>query len=105
MRYVPGVDQPLFLSGDLGYWNQDGMIEIIGRNDSQIKIHGYRIEIEEIEQLLLTVEEIQKSSVVCVEQKLVAFVKAARTVSHRELYGVFDEKTAILYDAMAYHSN
>ena len=81
MRYVPGVDQPLFLSGDLGYWNQDGMIEIIGRNDSQIKIHGYRIEIEEIEQLLLTVEEIQKSSVVCVEQKLVAFVKAARTVS------------------------
>ena len=81
MRYVPGVDQTLFLSGDLGYWNQDGMIEIIGRNDSQIKIHGYRIEIEEIEQLLLLVEEILKASVVCVEQNLVAFVKAANPVS------------------------
>lgn len=81
LRYVPRVNQPLFLSGDLGYWNQDGMIEIIGRNDSQIKIHGYRIEIEEIEQLLLMVEEIQKASVVCVEQNLVTFVKAAKPVS------------------------
>jgi D-alanine--poly(phosphoribitol) ligase subunit 1 len=36
-----------FKTGDLGYF-QDGMLFCKGRNDDQIKLHGYRIELNEI---------------------------------------------------------
>lgn len=36
-----------YRTGDLGY--EDGLLYCQGRNDSQIKLNGYRIEINEIE--------------------------------------------------------
>lgn len=42
----------LYKSGDLGRWSDQGHLEFIGRNDSQIKIRGYRIELAEIEMAL-----------------------------------------------------
>lgn len=38
----------IYKTGDLGCWNLNGYIEFIGRKDSQIKLHGYRIELDEI---------------------------------------------------------
>jgi non-ribosomal peptide synthetase component F len=34
---------------DLGRWLPDGRIEFRGRNDSQVKVRSYRIELKEIE--------------------------------------------------------
>ncbi len=42
-----------FRTGDLGKINDDGLLEFVGRKDSQVKINGYRIEISEIEGLLM----------------------------------------------------
>ena len=42
----------LYKSGDLGRWNDNGILEYLGRNDSQVKIRGYRIELGEIENTL-----------------------------------------------------
>jgi fengycin family lipopeptide synthetase D len=44
---------PLYLTGDLAKWLPDGTIEFLGRIDTQIKIRGQRIELEEIENKLL----------------------------------------------------
>jgi len=41
-----------YKSGDLGFYNDDGNIECIGRIDNQIKLGGRRIEIGEIEAVL-----------------------------------------------------
>ena len=41
--------QKMYRTGDLVRWNEDGLLEYIGRIDNQIKLHGYRIELEEIE--------------------------------------------------------
>jgi acyl carrier protein len=38
-----------FKTGDLGRRRPDGLIEFNGRKDHQIKLHGYRIEIGEVE--------------------------------------------------------
>src|SRR5258708_8837032 len=45
-------DARLYKTGDLGRYRSDGDIEFLGRIDNQIKIRGFRVELEEIEQAL-----------------------------------------------------
>ncbi|MFJ7275153.1 amino acid adenylation domain-containing protein [Kitasatospora sp. NPDC098663] len=42
----------LYRSGDLARYRADGNIEFLGRADNQVKIHGVRVELEEIESVL-----------------------------------------------------
>ncbi|MFF8633915.1 amino acid adenylation domain-containing protein [Streptomyces pilosus] len=39
----------VYLTGDVGYRGLDGALYFLGRRDNQIKLRGYRIELEEIE--------------------------------------------------------
>ena len=39
----------LFKTGDLGRYNSDGSLTIVGRADAQVKLHGQRIETGEVE--------------------------------------------------------
>ncbi|QHS63324.1 non-ribosomal peptide synthetase [Chitinophaga agri] len=49
--HTPGAR--MYRTGDLGKWLPDGNIEYIARIDTQLKLHGYRIELDEIVQVLL----------------------------------------------------
>ncbi|MCH0543121.1 amino acid adenylation domain-containing protein [Streptomyces sp. MUM 203J] len=40
---------PAYLTGDLGYRDTQGRVCFLGRRDNQIKLRGYRIELEEVE--------------------------------------------------------
>lgn len=40
--------QRLYKSGDLVYYNLDGSLSIQGRKDTQVKVHGHRIELDDI---------------------------------------------------------
>ncbi|MEV5480131.1 amino acid adenylation domain-containing protein [Streptomyces sioyaensis] len=56
-RFVPSPFVPterLYRTGDLAYWNPDGTIQFAGRTDNQIKLRGYRVELDEI---ALAIEE------------------------------------------------
>jgi non-ribosomal peptide synthetase-like protein len=48
----------IYRTGDLGRINGDGEIEYLGRIDTQVKLRGYRIELTEIESVLLEVPDI-----------------------------------------------
>lgn len=50
--FAPQPDARMYKSGDLGRFLPDGNIEFLGRADRQIKLRGYRIELEEIENVL-----------------------------------------------------
>jgi len=42
----------LYLTGDLGYIDKQGLLKFCGREDHQVKIHGHRVELIEIEQAI-----------------------------------------------------
>jgi len=54
----------LYKTGDVGAWLPDGAIKFIGRLDTQVQIHGYRIELSEIETHLGLHPDIQEAVVV-----------------------------------------
>ncbi|CDG16473.1 non-ribosomal peptide synthetase [Xenorhabdus doucetiae] len=58
LRFIthPVTGERLYRTGDLGRYIAGGLIEILGREDNQVKINGYRIELGEIEACLLTHE-------------------------------------------------
>ncbi len=48
----PETKERLYRTGDIGRYQPDGVIEFLGREDTQVKIRGHRIELQEIESVL-----------------------------------------------------
>lgn len=59
-RFLPNPFGPdrIYRSGDMVRWNENGDIEYLGRMDNQIKLRGFRIELDEIEFALNSYEPI-----------------------------------------------
>jgi amino acid adenylation domain-containing protein len=71
----------LYRTGDLVRVNELGVIEFLGRKDSQIKLRGYRISLEEIKARLLEIPAVKEAAVMCEEgedgdQLLTAYLRA-----------------------------
>jgi amino acid adenylation domain-containing protein len=87
-RFVPdpfGAEQGrrLYKTGDLMRWLPNGQIEFVGRNDFQIKVRGFRVELGEIESVLRAHESVREAVVVARtdargDAYLTAYVVAAR---------------------------
>ena len=57
----------IYRTGDLGRITSDGEIEYLGRIDTQVKLRGYRIELTEIESVLLELPLISQAAVATFE--------------------------------------
>lgn len=71
-RFIPSPfsdqeNERLYKTGDLVRYLPDGNIEFLGRTDFQVKIKGYRIELEEIEQKM-RLHPAVASAAVCVRK-------------------------------------
>lgn len=62
-RVVNGKEYRAYHTGDKGY-KKDNLLFYCGRLDFQVKLHGYRIEIEDVESNLMKVENVNKVAVV-----------------------------------------
>lgn len=58
-----------YRTGDLAKFRPDGSIEFLGRSDFQVKVRGYRIELEEIEHVLAQHESVKNVAVVTWEDQ------------------------------------
>ena len=76
-RFVPDPADParrMYRTGDLGRLLPEGDIEFCGRGDHQVKVHGYRVELGEIEAALREDERVQDAVALLRDEQLVAFV-------------------------------
>ncbi|KAJ1925728.1 hypothetical protein IWQ60_004367, partial [Tieghemiomyces parasiticus] len=64
----------LYRSGDLGRWLLDGKLEYIARKDDQVKVRGYRVELTEVEAVILQTPDVESAAAVLLDGKLYAFV-------------------------------
>jgi nonribosomal peptide synthetase DhbF len=52
LHSAAGQSTRVYRTGDLGRWNDQGNLEFHGRIDHQVKINGFRIEVQEIERAI-----------------------------------------------------
>ena len=63
----------LYRTGDLARFTTPGKLTIVGRADSQVKVRGHRIELEDISAAIISHEHISAALVVSREDQLIAY--------------------------------
>ncbi|WP_054741506.1 non-ribosomal peptide synthetase [Cellulosilyticum ruminicola] len=94
---VPFKENTLvYKTGDLGCYNSDGNLTYKGRIDQQIKLRGHRIELEEIENVLLEMQGIN-IAMTCYHPtaqggEIIAFVAGNETIIQKEIISRLEMK-------------
>ncbi|PJD93752.1 MAG: hypothetical protein CK424_01590 [Legionella sp.] len=65
-KFIEYEQEKLYDTGDIVAWQSDGHLKYMGREDDQIKINGYRIELNEIEAQLKTHPMVEQAIVLVV---------------------------------------
>ncbi len=69
-----GMPGRIYRTGDLGRWLPDGSLAYAGRLDSQVKIRGHRVELQEIEHRLQLHPQVREAVVLAENGELFAFI-------------------------------
>jgi tyrocidine synthetase-3 len=80
----------VYLTGDLAKWLPDGNLAFLGRVDRQVKLRGYRIELNEVEQALKQCQSIIDAIIVPIDEgtggtSICAYMITERPMSAAEL--------------------
>ena len=86
----PESGQRFYRSGDRARFLDGGIVEFLGREDNQVKVRGFRVELGEVEAVLSRHPAIEQAVVVCKQSaeglpSLVAFAIASEPPSESEL--------------------
>lgn len=85
-------NQILYKTGDLAKWDlADGSLEYLGRKDEQVQIRGIRVELGEIENLLLKHHALTDAKVIALQREnadksIVAFIIENNVIDSSEIY-------------------
>lgn len=85
----PNDQEKMYRTGDLVRWTEEGEIAFIGRNDGQVKLSGYRVEVDEVKRAFLLQDGIDEAEVLTFKEdeviRLEAFFTSRAGVDTREL--------------------
>jgi thioesterase domain-containing protein/acyl carrier protein len=93
-----GAGTQLYKTGDLVRRRSSGELEFLGRIDNQVKVRGYRIELEEVETVLAQHESVREAVVIVRKDQgdkhLAAFVvpREGKAPTANELRGFLSER-------------
>ncbi len=84
------ASQRLYKSGDIGRWSAAGTLEHFGRNDNQVQIRGFRVELREIEGTLQSHPSIENAIAIARDtaddvQNIVAYYTSREPIDVGEL--------------------
>jgi amino acid adenylation domain-containing protein len=83
-------DDILYRTGDMGRYDDAGIVHYVGRADNQVKVRGFRVELEDIESAISVDATVARAAVVCIgdtsiDKKLVACIQPGDGYSSRHL--------------------
>ncbi len=82
-RFLPdparaGSDARLYLTGDIVRRRADGQLDFLGRRDSEVKLAGQRVQLDDVEQVILRCDQVRACAAIAVDETagklLVAFI-------------------------------
>ena len=73
-NFVTINNKRLYKTGDLATWNIDGTINFLGRIDNQVKLNGYRIELNEVNTVTMTYPNIIKCHTTILKNKNTSYL-------------------------------
>jgi amino acid adenylation domain-containing protein len=106
----PGRGERIYKTGDFARLRPDGNYEFIGRNDDQIKYMGYRIELTEIEQSLVSIAGVKDAGVILAAsvtgdlEELVAYLEIEDSVSLSEIFAEAKKRLPLYMVPKQFHS-
>ena len=97
------TNQKFYKTGDMVRWLHDGSIDYLGRNDFQVKINGFRVELEDIELAISKYLDIKACAVLAQDKEiskhlshkcLVAYYVSKNKIDENELKNFLKQKLA-----------
>jgi D-alanine--poly(phosphoribitol) ligase subunit 1 len=106
-KFVTRKNLRAFKTGDNGYF-EDGMLFCKGRNDDQVKLHGFRIELNEITAKINEIDFIQMSETIALRRneevkKIVSLVELKSNFAVKEVHDIKNEIFNFLKNSLPYY--
>jgi amino acid adenylation domain-containing protein len=79
-----------YRTGDLARWRPDGCLEFIGRQDNQVKVRGYRIELDEVDAALARIAGVTQAAAVLTRDSR----------GENEIWGFYTSGTGLAPDSL-----
>lgn len=80
----------IYKSGDMARYTPDGTVEYLGRIGRQEKVNGYRIELDSVERVLKSIDEVKNAAVWIKNERLIAAVETNK-YNEKELADIMSQ--------------
>ncbi|MDF1646012.1 MAG: amino acid adenylation domain-containing protein [Legionellaceae bacterium] len=85
VTYKQALGKRVYRTGDIACMTPEGEFILFGRVDNQVKLHGYRIELEDVEAHIQNCPGVRECGVLVYQEQLIAYICKARDSDYSEV--------------------